>query len=120
VVQIVGDHPQALSSPARGALSQPPEPLRLPAPLNRLPWDIAQDEFGVKGADFIGVWRRPTQIDEGSFSFRYMTTKAGKPSIDKDKLPHINIGILAEGMEKLTSYLFGLGEAFPRGGTDPV
>jgi len=40
---------------ARGALSQPPEPLRLPAPLNRLPWDIAQDEFGVKGADFIGV-----------------------------------------------------------------
>jgi hypothetical protein len=40
---------------ARGALPQPPEPLRLPAPLNRLPWDIAQDEFGVKGADFIGV-----------------------------------------------------------------
>ena len=39
----------------RGALSQPPEPLRLPAPLSRLPWDIAQDEFGVQGADFIGV-----------------------------------------------------------------
>ena len=40
---------------ARGVLAQPPEPLRLPAPLSRLPWDIAQDEFGVKGADFIGV-----------------------------------------------------------------
>src|SRR5271157_5322604 len=39
----------------RGALRQPPEPLRLPAPLSQLPWDIAQDEFGVKGADFIGV-----------------------------------------------------------------
>ena len=39
----------------RGALPQPPEPLRLPAPLTRLPWDIAQDEFGVQGADFIGV-----------------------------------------------------------------
>jgi hypothetical protein len=39
----------------RGALSQPPEPLRLPAPLSRLPWDIAQDELGVQGADFIGV-----------------------------------------------------------------
>ena len=39
----------------RGALPQPPEPLRLPAPLGQLPWDIAQDEFGVKGADFIGV-----------------------------------------------------------------
>jgi hypothetical protein len=32
-----------------------PEPLQLPPPLNRLPWDIAQDEFGVKGTDFIGV-----------------------------------------------------------------
>jgi hypothetical protein len=32
-----------------------PEPLRLPAPLNRLPWDIAQSEFESQGADFIGV-----------------------------------------------------------------
>src|SRR5208282_2239827 len=39
----------------RGALPRSPEPLRLPTPLGRLPWDIAQDEFGVKGADFIGV-----------------------------------------------------------------
>jgi hypothetical protein len=30
-------------------------PLRLPAPLWRLPWDLAQDEFKVQGADFIGV-----------------------------------------------------------------
>ena len=40
---------------ARGASDKPPEPLRLPSPLNRLPWDIAQSEFGVQGADFIGV-----------------------------------------------------------------
>lgn len=39
----------------RGALARPPEPLRLPPPLSQLPWDIAQSEFGVKGADFIGV-----------------------------------------------------------------
>ena len=39
----------------RGACEEPPEPLRLPAPLNQLPWDIAQSEFGVQGADFIGV-----------------------------------------------------------------
>jgi hypothetical protein len=39
----------------RGALAQPPEPLRLPPSLSQLPWDIAQSEFGVKGADFIGV-----------------------------------------------------------------
>jgi hypothetical protein len=31
-----------------------PEPLRVPPPLNELPWDIAQDQFGVQGADFIG------------------------------------------------------------------
>ena len=24
----------------------PPEPLRLPAPLNQLPWDVAKDQFG--------------------------------------------------------------------------
>jgi hypothetical protein len=40
----------------RGNRDQPPEPLRLSPPLNRLPWDIAQDQFGVQGADFIGVF----------------------------------------------------------------
>jgi hypothetical protein len=40
---------------ARGARERPPEPLRLPPPLDQLPWDIAQSEFGVQGADFIGV-----------------------------------------------------------------
>lgn len=30
------------------------EPLQLPPPLSRLPWDIAQDEFGVVGTDFLG------------------------------------------------------------------
>ncbi len=33
----------------------PPEPLRLPAPLQQLPWDFAKDQFGAQGADFIGV-----------------------------------------------------------------
>ena len=41
---------------ARGSSSTPPEPLRMRAPLDRLPWDIAQDEFGVQGADFLGVF----------------------------------------------------------------
>jgi hypothetical protein len=39
----------------RGKADRPPEPLRLPPPMSRLPWDIAQDEFGVKATDFIGV-----------------------------------------------------------------
>jgi hypothetical protein len=29
------------------------EPLQLPPPLSHLPWDIAQDEFGPVGTDFI-------------------------------------------------------------------
>jgi hypothetical protein len=40
---------------ARKGQTKPPEPLRLPEPLSQLPWDVAQDEFGVQGADFIGV-----------------------------------------------------------------
>ena len=40
---------------ARMVLEDRPGPLRLPPPLDQLPWDIAQSEFGVKGADFIGV-----------------------------------------------------------------
>jgi len=31
------------------------EPLRMPVPLNRLPWDVAKDQFGAEGADFIGI-----------------------------------------------------------------
>ena len=44
----------AKSSPSPST-SRPLAPLRLPPPLNRLPWDIAQSEFGVQGADFLGV-----------------------------------------------------------------
>ena len=39
----------------RAARTQPPEPLRLPAPLNQRPWNVAKDQFGLQGADFIGV-----------------------------------------------------------------
>ena len=38
----------------RGSQKPPPDPLRLPAPLSKLPWETAQFEFGVQGADFIG------------------------------------------------------------------
>ena len=36
-------------------MARQPNPLRLPPPLSKLPWDIAQDQFGVKGAAFIGL-----------------------------------------------------------------
>ena len=34
---------------------QSAEPVRTPSPLNQLPWDLAKDQFGGQGADFIGV-----------------------------------------------------------------
>ena len=36
----------------------PPAPLQVPAPLDRLPWDVAQDQFGPQGADFMAVFGR--------------------------------------------------------------
>lgn len=39
----------------RNAQERAPEPLRVPAPLNRLPWDVAKDEIGSKATDFLGV-----------------------------------------------------------------
>ena len=39
----------------RATRAEPPEPLRLPAPLNQLPWHVAEDQFRVQGADFLGV-----------------------------------------------------------------
>jgi len=33
----------------------PPEGMRVPAPLNQLPWEFAKDQFGPQRADFIGV-----------------------------------------------------------------
>lgn len=30
----------------------------MPPPLSRLPWDLAKDEFGGQGADFIGAFGR--------------------------------------------------------------
>jgi len=37
----------------RAAQTETPAVLRVPAPLNQLPWEFAKDQFGVQGADFI-------------------------------------------------------------------
>ncbi len=49
------DYGSAYRLQQRSAQTQPPEPLQLPPPLNQLPWDLAKDQFGVLGADFLGV-----------------------------------------------------------------
>jgi hypothetical protein len=43
---------------ARAAIGTASAPVRMPRPLDRLPWDVAQDEFGVQGAEFLGVMGR--------------------------------------------------------------
>ena len=49
------DYPIAWKLDQRVAQTPPPETLRFPSPLNQLPWEFAKDQFGVQGADFIGV-----------------------------------------------------------------
>ncbi len=49
------DYAAAYRIQQRQAQEQAPEPLRVPAPLNRLPWDLAKDEIGGKAADFLGL-----------------------------------------------------------------
>src|SRR5450755_4360029 len=39
----------------RAARTPPPEALRVPAPLDQLPWHVAKDQFSPQGADFLGV-----------------------------------------------------------------
>ncbi len=39
----------------RAAQTPPPEPLPIPAPLNRLPWELAKDQFGSQATDFMRV-----------------------------------------------------------------
>ncbi len=57
----------------RGKEGRMPEPLRLPPPLSRLPWDIAQSEFGGQGTDFIGVLSALLQRDAQSQFRAYLT-----------------------------------------------
>src|ERR1035438_3034598 len=58
---------------------QPPEPLRLPAPLDQLPWEFAKDQFGVQRADFIGVM--------GALILRATKDQLGSYPIDPTRLP---------------------------------
>lgn len=42
----------------RNVSDEPVDPPRVPRPLSRLPWEMAQEEFGVAGADFLGSMGR--------------------------------------------------------------
>jgi hypothetical protein len=49
------DYAIAWRMQARAASEGEQVSVRLPSPLSKLPWDIAHEEFGAKGADFIGA-----------------------------------------------------------------
>src|SRR5713226_8252993 len=73
--------------------AQPSEPLRLPAPLNQLPWNVAKDQFGAQGADFIGVM--------GALIVRAAKDQIRPYLIDSKKLP----SPLPLGLQKTSSGL---------------
>ena len=87
----------------RAAQKQPPEALRLPPPLTKLPWDLAKDEFGAKGADFIGVM--------GALIVRTTKDQIRSYVVDPARLP----GILPPSPRKTSP---GLGHTETRIGDD--
>jgi len=63
----------------RKAQTGEPEALRLPPPLPRLPWNLAKDQFGAQGADFLGVM--------GTLILRAMKDQIRPYPIDSSGLP---------------------------------
>src|ERR1017187_1502329 len=57
---------------------QPPEPLRLPAPLNQLPWDVAKDHFKAYLIDPTGLsGRLPLPPEKTSPGFKHTESRVG-------------------------------------------
>lgn len=58
-------------------------PPSLPPPLTQLPWDIAKDEFGTKGAEFIAglgrVLLRTAKGEKGAYFVDYTSKSSGHP-----------------------------------------
>lgn len=45
------------------ARKQVVDPVEVPAPLSELPWEVAQKQFGVQGADFLAHFGRLLLFD---------------------------------------------------------
>ena len=68
-----------------------PEPLRVPAPLNQLPWDLAKDQFGGKGADFIALacalLRRTAKDQSSGYLIEWKRVLSNNPSSPQKTSP---------------------------------
>ena len=60
--------------------SADPEPLRLPPPLNQLPWDLAKDQFSPKGVEFIALMSSLLLRAAKDQSSRYPIDPKGVPN----------------------------------------
>ena len=58
-------------------------PLVLPPPLSQLPWDLAQEEFGVAGTDFLSHLGRVLLVAAQDQKAAQVLDSTGKP----DRLP---------------------------------
>ena len=65
---------------------------RAPRPLNRLPWDIAQEQFKVQGAEFIlGMGRLLRRHAQDQISAQVAVLSGGSPQLPpagtQDQIP---------------------------------
>ena len=79
--------------------SEPVEAPRMPPPLSALPWPLAQEEFGIVGAEFIASFgrvllehakdQRETQLAENAYGFREESQADAKDqrSMDPSEIP---------------------------------
>ena len=111
----------------RKAQARPPEPLRLPPPLPRLPWELAKDQFGAQGADFLGVMSalivrvakdqiRPQTVDSTELPSRL------PPASEKTRswVPHTEPRTDATGVSPTRPPLGALAGARPAAATPAV
>ena len=70
------------------------DPPRLPPPLSRLPWDLAQEEFGAVGADFVAsmgrllVGHAKDEIRVQISKITEGTGRIGPEAVKDERCPH--------------------------------
>jgi hypothetical protein len=104
------------------AADLPPEPLRLPSPLNRLPWDIAQSEFvrfrlaSFKPIKRVCIWLASKNSTKCAHA--YLATGTGlfvgeRPACCRRSPMHDCMACIAKRNQVLLCIIAGLATEFP-------